>query len=110
MNDEELNALEAAAKAATPGPWTTAKPQTITDGPAKGWPDREVIAGTPGRQAIYTDPVNANRGGSFPAADCEFIAMANPERILRLIAELRAARYEIATARCPKCGPDTWDV
>jgi len=42
-----------------------------------------VVAATPGRQTIYANPPS----GSFPSADADFIALANPAAILALLAE-----------------------
>lgn len=65
---------------------------------------------------------SAARLGSFPVCatrtpawngnktKLELVEIDTNKTILRLIAELREARHEIETARCPKCGPDTWDV
>ena len=77
------------AERATQCRWTTEKPQRISEGPAKGFPDREVIAGTPGRQGIYTDP--SHKGGTAPYADSQFIAYHDPEYMLALYERLEAA-------------------
>lgn len=87
MTDSERVAqIEKRLAAATPGPWTTEKPKKITEGPAAGWPDRAVIAGTVGGQGIYTSP--GHKGGTFPAADCELIANA-PADLAWLIEKLK---------------------
>lgn len=71
MTDAELNALEAAAKAATPGPWT-----------AKEGPDFS---------EIFANDKNIALVGS-QHVDAAYIAAANPATILELIAELRQAK------------------
>lgn len=76
-----LEELEQKAKAATPGPWTTAKPAKD----AEGWQTGVVIAGTPGRQGIWATPP----GGSMPYADQQHIAANSPTTTLALIARIR---------------------
>ena len=65
---EEWNELEAAAKAATPGPWN--------------WSENGGITQT---SHITRDVWEIPR----TEQDCVFIALANPETVLRLIAEVR---------------------
>lgn len=77
----DLDALEAIAKSATPGPWTCDKPPKDAD----GWAHGVTIASTYGRQLIYADPP----GGQSPAADQRFIAAFNPVTALALIAAAR---------------------
>lgn len=64
--NDVLDRLEALMAAATPGYWTREKPGVD----ASGWPAGTAVAGTPGRQTIYTN----HRGGTFPSADCDMIA------------------------------------
>lgn len=66
MATNVLDRLEALLAAATPGYWTREKPGVD----ASGWPAGTAVAGTPGRQTIYTN----HRGGTFPSADCDMIA------------------------------------
>ena len=74
-----LNADEARARceAATPGLWTTEPPQKITEGPAKGFSDRTLIAATaPGKSnRVYT----LHQGGTYPSNDLRFIAHARAD-------------------------------
>ena len=85
-NALDLDALDNVAKAATPGPWTTEKPKLDGD----GWPIGVAVAATPGKQMIYANP----HGGSYPAADCRFIATFDPPIVLALIERVRAAEAE----------------
>jgi len=68
LSREELDALEKAAGAATLGPWVKTYWDTIC-----------------GRHRIVSQRIENE-------ADTDFIAAANPEVILRLIAEVRALR------------------
>lgn len=74
MTDAELDALKAAAKAATPGPWKHYVDQGCNGVLASG----KVILPT-----LHISPEN-----------CAYIAAANPAVVLELIAELRQARAE----------------
>jgi len=74
MTDAELDALEAAAKSATPGPWK-AVGQCVADS------DRYVLANC-----------NTNFSKGQVVSNAAYIAAANPAAILELIAELRQAR------------------
>ncbi len=94
----ELEDLERKARAATPGPWTRKKPSSDTE----GWAMGVAVAGTPGRQTVYANPP----GGSFPSADCDFIAAANPAVVLALIAaakERDELRAEVDAAGAERC-------
>ena len=64
--NEVLDRLAALLDAATPGHWTREKPAVDAD----GWSMGTAVAGTPGRQTIYTNHL----GGTFPSADCNMIA------------------------------------
>lgn len=92
----KLSELRRLAKAATPGPWTTEKPSKDED----GWALESVVAWTPGRQGVYA---RAERG-SYPAADCDYIAAANPATLLRLLEIAEAARL----LRKTKWGHKDW--
>lgn len=73
MNDEDLNKLEALAKAATPGPWRVDNLRGLVAGA------KAVISGS------------AECDGYFPHEDDGlFVAAANPAAILELIALARA--------------------
>lgn len=89
--------LEAKAKAATPGEWTTQKPENNDAGFLMGL----AVAQTPFRQVIYATPP----GGSFPSADAAFIAAANPATILKLI---EAARHSQPGAEGGVVGESGW--
>lgn len=72
----DLDALEAAARAATPGPW--------------GWDAR-----------LEPDVVRvAEAGGDFPPGpDARYIAAAHPAAVLALIARVRAAESQLSALR-----------
>lgn len=75
MTDTELNALEAAAVAATPGPWRADSLNNVRHG------SEIVIHAT----IAYVEP---------RAADAAYVATANPATILKLIAKLRQVNAE----------------
>lgn len=72
MTDVELSALEAAAKAATPGPW-----YSYSDG-----------------SLVWEHERNPSVCLRFYKNNAAFIAAANPAAVLELIAELRQTRAE----------------
>lgn len=73
MTDTELSSLEAAARAATPGPWDT-----------KEGPDfSEILANSKNIALVGSQH-----------KDAAYIAAANPAVVLELIAELRQTRKE----------------
>ena len=76
MTDAELDALEAAAKAATPGPWEYDVEQEEYHG---------VWAG--GRYIVPSLHIDAE--------NCKYIAAANPTAILELITDLRQAQANL---------------
>lgn len=88
MTDAELDSLEAAAKAATPGPW-----EDLSNHP-------DHLRGTINRGAKhiaicgYLDTWEEERRVTLKEmlANAAYIAAANPSAILSLIAELRQAR------------------
>ena len=86
MNDTELDALEAAAKAATPGPWCI--------------PGREdLVFSEKGAQVAFCATIFSLHPDCSVIAiqaekNAEYIAAANPATILELIAELRQAKAE----------------
>ena len=86
----DLDALDRLIAAATPGPWTRTKPQRDAD----GWPMGVGVAGCGPGCMIYASPP----AGSFPSSDAELIA-ALRNAAPALIAELRAARAELARMR-----------
>lgn len=84
--------LEAAAKAATPGPWV-AKPDTgITCGDCEISLDYEAIIFS----KVTSGGVCNVQDGGYGRADADFIALANPETVLRLIAENRKLCADIS--------------
>ena len=78
MTDAELKALEAAAKAATPGPWVV----DSLDGCSVFYHDAEGI------HHLIACCYDAQ------SKDAAYIAAANPAAVLELIAELRQAKAE----------------
>lgn len=75
----DLDALEAAARAATPGPWLTAE-----DWPGNG---RRYIVESKQRSVASTRTWDNDNTD----ADAAYIAAANPAIVLTIIARLRAA-------------------
>lgn len=91
LTDEQLDAIKARTDKATAGPWSRERPASKLE----GWHGGTVVAGTPGRQTIYADPP----GGSYPSADCDFIAHARTD-VPALLAEVERLRArERATMR-----------
>ena len=92
MTDVELSALEAAAKATTPGPWRTEGYSILrnSDGIASAQSN-----GSPEICNVLLDgdydPKTRHERALHNAA---YIAAANPAAVLDLIAELRQARAE----------------
>ena len=89
LSPEELDALEALAQAATPGPWgliPKGGPQGNYFGvwnPQKGW--------------IVLDRVLNIQGEGDASAT--YIAAANPETVLRLLADVRRYRAALEAAK-----------
>ena len=123
----DLDHLEAAAKAATPGPWRTSRKYgehddiVRTEWSTQSKKARDVLIG--GARAFGRD----HRGhiriieaiGPQWEANAAYIAAANPAVVLELIAELRKARAErdwlandIATkdGNCPPIPQDCTDI
>lgn len=95
MTSEELDALEALANAATPGPWDAG---TAFCCPDMGWVDG------PNRMVCpVLEP--AKRTHTLDANDAEFIARAR-EAVPALIAALREARAEVEMLRGVGCMED----
>lgn len=99
-----LDALEALARAATPGPWAAHNRQTHlgTENAAGAY---WTVDGPNGNSLIEAQ---ANR-----PANSEYLAALSPDVVLALIAELRAARADLAPPPksvpsepepCPRCG------
>ena len=81
MNAEELNRLEALARAATPGPWRAASADEAGGALVLVHGDGDSIAGF--------DPVGPWISEEQAKADLQFAAELNPSTVLRLIAECR---------------------
>jgi hypothetical protein len=86
----DIDALEALAKAATPGPWTVDE-ECLTD---RGC--LYVAKGKPGdlRGRVLEVFKNCLVRDAQRASNADFIAAANPDAILVLIAEVRALRED----------------
>jgi hypothetical protein len=80
LTTERLDALEALAKAATPGPWYDDEGEVVCD--AKDWP---LVSRIDADGTVCTEGT---------AADIAYIAAANPATMLALIARLREAKKE----------------
>lgn len=91
MTSEQLDALQAAAEAATPGPWTSSvvRVENDADGKARG---AGAVRGSEGSGYVF---MSAN-GPEILVADAEFIAAANPAVVLELVGAHRAALARIA--------------
>jgi len=87
MTDAELDALEAAAKAATPGPWEEVK---------GNWSfDILTRKATSKITALYDcSDLSVPRAEEMTQKNAAFIAAANPATVLELIAALRQAKAE----------------
>ena len=81
MTDAELSSLEAAARAATPGPWTSHFDGNV-------W----VMGPTTDHKSICLAGYARNKQENIKNAT--YIAAANPSGVLELIAELRQAKAE----------------
>jgi len=84
MTDAELSSLEAAARAATPGPWEISRDDF----------------------SLFIESRKGTVGEIGDAFDANYISAANPASILSLIAELRQAKAErnwliMKTSECP---------
>ena len=84
MTDLDLDALEAVARAATPGPWTY-KPTIL------GLPNTTVMAGD--------DQLGYIGVGHFLAPNATHIAAFDPPTVLALIAKLREAEAVIENTK-----------
>lgn len=80
LTPEQLDQLEATAKAATPGPWSISPPPRDTG----GWPRGSMICTTSGGY-VYAYPP----GGQYPLADAKHIAAASPDVVLALVEAAR---------------------
>lgn len=80
INLDDLDALEAVARAATPGPWTI------------NWETYEYHAGMPDKWASSINGPEASEFADLDSADAEHIAAFDPPTVLALIAEVRRLR------------------
>jgi len=101
MTAPDLDALERAAQAATPGPWYQSGSPWFSTGSL-------VLSGSPDRHAGYmivdTDPLDYREDipdgeVADPDDDAAYIAAANPAAIRSLIARLREAERQRDEAR-----------
>ena len=102
MTDEELNAIEARANVATPGPWLMRESEDIGD--------RVVEAISAVKGPLFEDIVKTDSGTYPPGLnDAAFIAAARDD-VPALVAEVRALKEQIANLdlrllpACSKCG------
>lgn len=117
----DLDLLEALAKAATPGPWyfghddddNAMSRYTVLAKPQEGRsvPDDAAIAAT----LLQARPFLGRwRDNGFGEPDglweenAAYIAAANPEAVLALIADARRYRHHVA--RCARCGGEGPEV
>lgn len=93
MTDEQLSALEAAARAATPGEWFTDRPEVDRFDPVTGHyttPDRmHVISRVKHDGHDYA--IVAITDGEMDESNAAYIAAANPAAVLALIQRVREA-------------------
>lgn len=99
MTNEQLDAIERAAKSATPGPWK----DVPTSGGNRFW--SMITADTPDIKGLVLAEVQNLRHTDVPGqtklsnVNAEYIAVVSPDVALALVAALRAARAEIAALR-----------
>ena len=96
LSDLDARVAEIAKRhaATTPGPWSTERPKA--DPSLHGFSSGVIVAATAPKQGIYANPP----GGSFPAADRDFIAhsWADVPYLLTVIAAMRGALEPFAKA------------
>ncbi len=93
MTDTELYALEAAAKAATPGPWIVHEkyPQWVVEDSES--PRRHILLPIKRKVTHHTlGTCDTEFGWGEATSNAAYIAAANPAVVLELIQELRQAR------------------
>lgn len=110
----DLDALEAAARAATPGPWWADKHEDWA------YPQTEVLDQPTGKPVTFYNSrpeydqfmFCGTRGkAELEWANATFIAAANPAAVLALIERLRAAEAALAAAKKPPHADDVeWIV
>lgn len=88
MTDEQLFALEAAARAATPGPW------------CQDYKKFSHVYPT-GQSSTLSKPIAVVNGGTHTGTmtNAAYIAAANPAAVLALIDEVRRLRAAVARVR-----------
>lgn len=97
LSAEELEKLEALAKAATPGPWGAfvSDIDQLTDA-GKGYP----LAVYPdSKEIVVSNYSEDGPNGVLLDADAAYIAFANPSVLLRLTAQVREAEARIERLR-----------
>jgi len=106
MTDAELTAIEAAARAATPGPWYIKRGYCLYDER-----DMHIVSAWEN----YSGSLGLTIDSHQAMANAMFLEDTNPAAILELIAELRQAKaerdwlakYIIEHGRCPS--RDVWE-
>jgi len=96
MTDAELDALEAAAKAATPGPWIVHEkyPQWVVEDSEP--PRRHILLPIKRKVTHHTlGTCDTEFGWGEATSNAAYIAAANPAAILELIAELRTTKASL---------------
>jgi hypothetical protein len=103
MPDLDLDALEAAAKAATPGEWRRTEPGVLS-----AWsvdlPSPHHTVSVPFAPFAFGEVVAA----SPKEDDTTFIAAASPDVVLALVAEVRRARIIEVAAEALVADQDGW--
>ena len=85
MTDTELSSLEAAAKAATPGPWHIKRGYCLYDSR-----DMHIVSAWEN----YSGSLGLTIDSDEAMANAKFLEATNPAAILSLVAELRQAKAE----------------
>lgn len=86
MTNKQLDALEAAAKAATPGPWRIKRGYCLYDER-----DMHVVSAWEN----YSGSLGLNITSEEAMANARFLELTNPAAILELIAELRKEQWYV---------------
>lgn len=105
INHEDLNpdALEATARAATPGPWEAGDVWVYTD---PIYPDDRRLSNVLGMK--FEDEERADAEHARGLRNAEHIATFDPPAVLALIARLREAEAVIEQVRAKLPGPRTF--
>lgn len=90
--DDLISEIEAAAKAATPGPWIQSHRRSVHGGyRTEIYTDDDEVVAT---ASWYPKPLTPTTTGTYRPDNAQFIAAANPANVLALIAELRSLRAD----------------